>query len=261
MKYGLYPLLFCLLIATALSAQNARPAKAVAKDMVVLKTGERIPGEILKYDQNKELILRTTKGINMNIPVEVIDKFFAGTRPSLVRHLSEPQKPFLKAGSFYNNFALFVPFGAETAGNTHSGFGFEYSAGVQLNSQLGVGLGTGINLMFGGISDRLVPIVAELRYYNNAARRHRAYVLLDSGYSVGWAADNDNEAYSVNGGFRIHPALGVVWNKAGNTHFSTELGFLHQRASIKEDYWETSNWIKENKYQMNRWLFKIGLVF
>lgn len=259
MKYGLYLVLFCVLISASLWAQDASPAKKVAMDMVVLKSGEKIPGEILKYEQNKELVLRTAKGTDMHIPVGVIDKFFAGTRARLVRRLSEPQKPFLKAGSFYNNFALFVPFGAETTANSHTGFGFEYSAGVQLNSQLGVGLGTGINLMIG--ADRLVPIVAELRYYNNAARRHRAYALLDSGYSIGWAADNTNDAYSFNGGFRIHPALGVVWNKAGNTHFSTELGFLHQRASIKEDYWETSNWIKENKYQMNRWLFKIGLVF
>ncbi|WP_353483770.1 hypothetical protein [Haliscomenobacter sp.] len=259
MKYGLYLVLFCVLISSSLWAQDASPAKKGTKDMVVLKSGEKIQGEILKYEQNKELVLRTTEGIEMAIPAEKVDKFFSGTRASLVKRLSMPQKPFLKAGSFYNNFALFVPFGAETIANSHTGFGFEYSAGVQLNSRLGVGLGTGINLMIG--ADRLVPVVAELRYYNNAARRHRAYVLLDGGYSIGWAADNTNDAYSVNGGFRIHPALGVVWNKAGNTHFSTELGFLHQRASIKEDYWETITWIKENKYQMNRWLFKIGLIF
>lgn len=267
MKYVYLVTLFFLMLShvegqnkTKLEAQSKIPKQ----DLVVLKTGKRIWGEIQFYELGKAMVFRTDEGVLMKIPFEILDKFVAGAHTTNLEYFlkpEKPEKPFLQAETFYNNFALFMPFGVKTTANSRSGLGFEYSFGMQMTPKLGVGLGTGMNFMFGGISDRLIPIVAEIRYYNNPDRRHRAYALLDSGYSVGWSADKQTEAYSFKGGWRIHPALGVVWHNAKTTRFTTELGYWHQRATLVEDWWESSRWRRENDYKLNRWVLKMGLLF
>ncbi|AEE53458.1 hypothetical protein [Haliscomenobacter hydrossis] len=266
MKYALYLCFVLFLAGSSLYGQDAalEPATGTNNDLVILKTGKRLRGEILKYEVGKEMIFLTDAGIRMKIPAEVLERFVAGARMGEINNSlkpEKPEKPFLAAGNFYNNFAQVMPFGAKTAGNSSTGFGFEYSFGMQMSPKLGLGVGTGMNFMFGSLSDRLIPLVAEIRYYNNPERRHRAYALLDSGYSMGWMADKTSEAYSLKGGWRIHPALGVAWNSRGGSRFSTELGFLHQRATLVEDWWESSRWKRENDYKMNRWVFKMGLLF
>ncbi|HPH21218.1 MAG TPA: hypothetical protein PLE32_20660 [Haliscomenobacter sp.] len=269
MKYCFYLCFVLCLAGSSLYGQDVTVAESAgkSKDLVILKTGRKILGKILKYEVGKEMIFLTDEGIQMKIPAEVVWRFVAGARTTELNNLfkqekpEKPEKPFLAAGKFYNNVALVIPFGAKTAGNSSTGLGFEYSFGMQMSPKLGLGVGTGMNFMFGSLSDRLIPLVAEIRYYNNPERRHRAYALLDSGYSMGWMADKTSEAYSLKGGWRIHPALGVAWNSRGGTRFSTELGFLHQRATLVEDWWETSQWRRENDYKMNRWVFKMGLLF
>ena len=267
MKY-IYLFALLVLMLSSVEGQNDTQVegnkKAPKQDLLVLKTGKRMWGKIQYYELGKDMLFRTQEGNLMRVPFELLDKFVAGANTTNVEHFlkpDKPEKPFLQAGNFYNNFALFFPFGVETTANSRTGMGIEYSFGMQLTPRLGLGLGTGMNLMFGGISDRLIPIVAEVRYYNNPDRRHRAYALLDSGYSIGWSADKQTEAYFFKGGWRIHPALGVVWHNNKTTRLTTELGYWHQRATLVEDWWETSRWRRENDYKLNRWVLKMGLLF
>lgn len=264
MKY-LYLAFLFLLSLSCLQAQSEDLSGAKKKyprqDMVVLKTGKIMWGEIQFYELGKEMLFRTQQGQLTRIPAEIIDKFVAGAHTTNVKQVVKEEQPFLEAGKFYHNLALFVPFGVKTTASSRTGLGIEYSMGWQATPKVGVGLGTGMNFMFGSFSDRLIPIVAEVRYYTNPEHQNRLYALLDSGYSLGWSADNTDEAYRFNGGWRIHPAIGIAWHNSSTTRFTTEFGFWHQRATLIEDWWETSRWRRENDYKLNRWLLKMGLTF
>lgn len=265
MKY-LYCVLILLLNLASLQGQSEELSskdkkKYARQDMVSLKTGKIMWGEIQFYELGKEMLFRDQHGVMMRIPAEMIDKFVAGAHTTNVKQVLRPEKPFLEAKSIYQNLALFFPFGVKTTANSRTGLGIEYSIGWQATPKVGLGLGTGMNFMFGTASDRLVPIVAEVRYYTNPEHQNRFYALLDSGYALGWSADQINDAYRFKGGWRIHPAIGVAWHNASTTRFTTEFGFWHQRATLVEDWWEASRWRRENDYKLNRWLLKMGLTF
>lgn len=261
MKYLSCCLIWCFALSLGMGqnpAQSAGKKEQDPQDLVILKSGKKIWGQIQTYEIGQNLVILTEEGMLMKIPAAVLNKFTTSAQSFRLKHQLKEEEPFLEKGHLYNNFALFFPFGAEIRGESRSGWGFEHSFGLQLSPRVGVGITTGMNFMFGGVSDRIVPLAAEVRLYNKPERRNRYYVLLDSGYGMGWAADNLNEAYTLKGGWRVHPGLGAVWSKKGNTHISTELGFWHQRASLIEE-WE--GWRRENSYKMNRWSFKIGLMF
>lgn len=264
MKY-LYSGFIFLLGLVCLQGQSGDLSGAKKKypkqDMVLLKTGKVMWGEIQKFEMGKEMLFLTHQGQLTRIPTEVIEKFVAGAHTTNIKKFVGEERPFLEAGKLYHNFSLFLPFGVKTTASSRTGLGIEYSMGWQTSPKVGVGLGTGMNFMFGSFSDRLIPIVAEVRYYTHPEHRNRFYALLDSGYSVGWSADNTNEAYRFKGGWRIHPAVGVAWHNSSAARFTTEFGFWHQRATLVEDWWEASRWRRENDYKLNRWLLKMGLTF
>ena len=142
MKYIYLFLMLFLMLSNVDGQNNAQlegKNKVPKQDLVVLKTGKRIWGEIQFYELGKAMLFRTDEGVLMKIPFELLDKFVAGAHTTSVEYFlktEKPEKPFLQAETFYNNFALFMPFGVKTTANSRSGLGAKASLSARICSAL-----------------------------------------------------------------------------------------------------------------------------
>ena len=111
MKY-IYLFALLVLMLSSVEGQNDTQVegnkKALKQDLLVLKTGKRMWGKIQFYELGKDMLFRTQEGNLMKVPFELLDKFVAGANTTNVESFlkpDKPEKPFLQAGNFYNNFA------------------------------------------------------------------------------------------------------------------------------------------------------------
>jgi hypothetical protein len=262
MKYGLTLVWICLLSAV-LGAQTTGTAPDSTRniDLLVLKNGKELRGKVERYEVGKPILLRQYEGLK-EIPFEEVDKVALGMTPAEMANFRRPGKPALQKGKTYSQFAIGIPMGAQLTGRTSMGFNLEASMGIQLREQFGVGLGTGLNFFFGEIDSRLVPIYGELRLYNRASARNRVYFMSDMGWALGWLPGVDPAlGTQLLGGYRFHPAFGVLWNTSATTRLNTEFGYLLQNARVREGFFENSSWRREEHYTIQRWMLKIGFLF
>ncbi len=160
-----------------------------------------------------------------------------------------------------------------TAGQTsweesEFGFGFEHVSGISLHPRLGIGVGTGLNVLGYGDHKRLVPVFAELRYLPFERPRHRPFLILDGGYAFAWKDKAEADVFrKVEGGLRMHLAAGVEWKTRSGWALMTDFGYLRQHSALERNnfwWWNggggDEDFIRET-HRMQRWMLRIGLAF
>lgn len=148
----------------------------------------------------------------------------------------------------------------KTAGAASMGFGAGYTLGWQWNAQLGTGIGIGYELATTrGQFWQVAPIMASVRWTPLPHSKNQWYLLAESGYGWGNQLINAAGNFKSYGGYRFHPAIGMIWNTGKTKKWFTEFGYLRQDIGSIQRF-DNSNSFRLNQ-ALNRWVVRTGIAF
>jgi hypothetical protein len=131
-----------LFTAELLAAQDSVAAKPIL-DVVFLKDGSKLSGNILKWDLARGMQFKLVTGAEVMIPKEEILKVqqdipFATPAVEPPEYYHRGPRPYaFREEGLYNTFSVFLNF------SESGGAGLHYSIGHRFSRMLGVGLGIG----------------------------------------------------------------------------------------------------------------------
>lgn len=209
-------------------------------DIVHLKDGSVLRGEILAYQQGESLRLKIKAG-ELVIKEEDIDKIIQEpTNPLFSLSLTKQKKKKVyafKEKGFYSAtvFAL-LPAGGEE-GNSEVGLSLQASFGYQFNRMFGLGIGASIDgYANAGGGDTFLPVFLEARGYLRKKIR-TPYWVVAAGYGFPLRTNEFNQdVRRFEGGYMLHPAIGyrLGADKAVNVTF--DIGYKFQKALTEKEF-------------------------
>jgi hypothetical protein len=251
-------LFISLLFSLTLLAQKGK------HDVVYLKNGSVVKGQILLLDPEKFVKLKTS---DKNIWVFEMNQVDSIARPVKVKIPAAIQT------GYYN----LTEFGV-LAGNTNNTKTAPFTIMNVSSWQFANGLSTGIGVGVHFFDETYLPVVADFRYF---LRKHGPlpFVNLQSGYSIPLGGEYKQQYYyydysssvsrpgiwpgptqteqdvSATGGFLINPSIGIFSQINENLSLTLSAGYSYLRHSYG----------KEDKYKLdvdyNRLSIKLGLQF
>ncbi len=225
--------------------------KAITEDVVYLKNGSIIRGEIIAQEEGgfvKIAILGGSVFVFEQTEVERIEREEKGLTKT-PRYL-RPQQ--------YSNKGLYHALqGGALLGlsrwndvllNGH----IQYTAGYQFNRWLAVGAGTGLEF-YEGVG--FVPLYVHIQGYlfDQSFSPYYSYRI---GYGIA-AFDTWNNTTVKRGGFHSNPALGIRFETKNNTHFTLDFGLKFQEAHYTIENWGT----REQDWFFMRSNVRLGILF
>ena len=258
-----YCLLLMLFFGT-FSLPDISAQDIVLKDIIYLKDGSKIKGEIIHYERGGQLILRLSDGQELKMEDEIIHKIVQEAdeikKASNAKEKLDPTKDPLMPKKLYHAFYFSGNIGGNIFDDTDWGVGIEHVTGYWLNKNWSVGLGGGILQYSSDYSWRVAPVFADVKLKSKAPSPF--YLGADVG--IGFPLKNENlNVLSGSPGERFRIGLGKIWNTNSNSRISAEFSYLHQRAVFDSGTW--GGWSTENITSRNlrfkRYHLRFGFLF
>jgi len=255
---------FCLL-SLLLFAQTSK------KDAIYLKNGSIYKGEILKYEQGSSLTLKIGDDQVIVIEEADIDRIVQG-QPNTENLDIEDEVEFIpeviekekiefdyKTEGWYNT--TYIAFFAGNDGNEDNGngdfklgSGLENVLGKQFSPLLGLGLGIGLD-NYSRRGETILPVFAELRGY--LLKNGQLYYSLGAGYGFAFKRESFG-IRDANGGYMLHPAIGLRLGTPDGTNVNIDLGYKVQKAFFREELLDGD--IDERNILFQRLALRVGLT-
>lgn len=171
-------------------------AQTETEDVVYLKNGSILRGEIIEQTNNEILKIKTVGRNVIVVKWENVERIAREEIP----HSDFGQQYFEKSGYVIN-----TGFDILTGGGTTS-VGFRMVNGYRFNPQLSAGLGIGLVLY--NDPQNLVPIYLDFKYKLKRANS-TPFVFLKTGFSFSIMSDENLEVVDHDGGFMLSPGIGI----------------------------------------------------
>ena len=223
----------------AFSANAQKSAKT--NDMIVLKNGDRLTGEIIKYDQGKEVSLKLEDGSVVTIKDDEIKNIIqeVGERvedvPDAEFYEPAPKEYYpSKTKGFYNITQLSFAMGSGDAEGLALGAGISTIFGMQFQPILGVGFGVGLD-NYARRGETIYPVFIDIRGYLPFFNKENSYYYtLNGGYGFAFPRKSIgiNEA---EGGILVHGAIGYRTTTKEGVDVNMDIGAKFQEASFSRD--------------------------
>lgn len=223
-------LLFFLLSAASGLAQQQQNCR----DVVYLRNGSVLRGQITAYQVDGELVMTTWSGAQLRLPSSTVKKIIQECPHERNRRLPLSQRPysFRESGWYHASRAIVV------VGQSGVGLGLQHSSGVKINRWLGLGVGVGIENFTPADNDvTTYPLFGEMRGYFSASNISPFYAL-----AAGWGFADQKSNQSPFGGFMNEwrggwMTQGQLGYRAGN-HFTVHVGLrLQHKTRTWENPW------------------------
>jgi len=248
---------------------KADAGKEILTDVVHLKDGSVLKGLIVNYQQGGALTFQLQNGETITIQdveiariVQDVREPKAGSYDELMNKKAkvkpkEPQVYAFKERGFYNAMML-GSLNTRAANEFRMGLSFHNVSGFQFSRWFGIGLGLGVET-YGTDDDEVIyPVFAEFRGY--LSKKIKApYYTLGAGY--GFMATNEKEFITeAEGGWMIHPAVGIRFSAKKNTNLMADIGYKFQKAHFRREF-SFSGDIEVRNVLYQRLIIRVGLLF
>jgi hypothetical protein len=248
-RYSFFTLLLVLIISVPGYGQ-----KNGQEDVIYLKDGSILKGEIQTYEQGGLLVLQLHGGQSLDVLDQDIQKIVRGVR----KPRKERVNP-LDQGQFYHGFYFSGNLGSNLYRDNDWGLGLEHVSGYWLTDQFGLGFGGGIIQYSADYSWRVAPVFVDIKL--KSTKQSPFYLGGDIG--LGFPIRNENS--NIMGGRpgeRVRLGIGKIWTLRSQSHLSMELSYLHQRTEFESRTW---NWWSEdtlaNNIRFKRYQLRLGFLF
>lgn len=247
--------LFVFLSAVGLPGAAAQNTPATI-DMVYLKDGSRMEGQIISYLQGEKVILRLANGQEKEIADDQIAKIVQGVAkdPKRAAYKSGP-KPITK-GVYNSTMLSFALGGGSTNAGLALGAGFANVTGYQFNRSLGLGFGLGLD-NYTRRGETIYPLFLEARAFLPSKSNDGNYYL---SASAGWGfafKRSDLDITEANGGIMVYPAIGYRAYTSEGLDVNFDLGAKLQKASFVKI--RSNGDVEERDILYRRLVLRVGL--
>jgi hypothetical protein len=152
-------------------------------------------------------------------------------------------------------------FGGKSGNSASFGFGAGYTLGWNFRPSLGVGLGLGYEIAITrGQFWHIAPITLATRWLPVPKAKNNWYFSAETGYGYANQLINTNGVnFKSQGGFRFHPAVGIIWHTGKNKRWFTEVGYLQQNISNEQSFGD--GYAYRQNLSLQRWVFRTGIAF
>ena len=220
----------------------ALPAQTETKDVVYLKDGGILRGEIIEVNEHSHLKIEITGRNIFMISMDDVEKISSEEKPS--------QLHFKKSG--YMNRSGFEFLRA----NNESSLRFTMVNGYQFNPHFAAGIGFGITPYNDPLT--LVPVFLDLNLRFLEANSS-PYLFLKTGYNFSVHHDDDVELLDHKGGLLFNPGVGLHFIRNSSVGWYIQAGY-----NIDNSYYEFEGWwpqTVENDLSFRRVSVGMGLSF
>ena len=243
-------LLILLLCWTPLLWGQESPTKA-SIDILYLKDGSVLKGEILSYEKGKTLVFQLQGGQELQIQETEIDE---------IEQDKKIRRDPLAVHSIYHAFYVSSNHGSNFRRDNDWGLGLEVVSGIWLDETFGLGIGTGIMRYSMEYPWTVAPIFVDLKI--KSSQRSPFFLGIDGG--IGYALRSEsNNVLGGQPGERIRVGMGKMWATKSTTKISVELSYLHQRAKFRGGTWgwPNSEDILVQNMRFKRYQLRFGVIF
>ena len=217
------------------------------QDVIYLKNGSLIKGEILEISSERKVKIQTTDHKTWTFHLDEIEKI-KREKGGPAFYASE----YLYAG-FINYSTMGILVGDENSRH-RAPFSITLVNSHIFSSNLSLGAGFGLEFL-----DRTsIPIFADFRYFMNN-KKLSPFFLLQGGYSFPIEDEHDEYYQERNnvGGYLINPGIGFLLNFHTGGALICTIGYRNQL--LKYEY--NDQYDTELKQYYNRFNIRFGLVF
>lgn len=218
MKKLLILLTLVICFGGLLQGQN----RDASTDVVYLKSGSVIRGEIIEIKQDEHIRIRYSGSNELLIPVADIDRIKQGDD-----------------GLHYNTSGYMNRTGLELlSGTGNNTFRFATIHGVHFNPHLSAGIGIGITPYNDPLN--LIPFFTDFNYRLLKANTS-PYLYLKAGYNFSMYDENDDENLMNrhSGGLLLNPGIGIDFNFESGFGWYVQAGYNIDQSTYEFDGWGT----------------------
>ena len=236
----------CLWLTLAWTQTDSSDAVETERiDVIHLKNGQVHRGKIVRYERGKLLSLARVQGDTLLVSdrnvLRIVQKAgsdaqqesrttrngYEQSDTAYYLRLREPPAYAFRERGFYD-VLQFSLFNGRSDDDFKFGVGISNVVGYRIRPELGFGIGVGLDNYAVGSGQVVYPVFVEYRGY--FSRKWRApYVVVAGGYS--FAFENlDAQVLEAEGGYMLHPAVGLRMSGAKGANVLVDLGFKVQKA-------------------------------
>lgn len=254
-------LIISLLITSFATPYNTASAQKM-QDVIYLKNGSILHGEVIKIEMNESVTLRSNCGdtwVFNQSEIARIEKQPAYAKPlqkDSLRNVS------YKRMGFYSNMNVGFLFGGNFD-NPFPPLSLMFVSGYQFDWGLATGIGLGLDLL----NEAYMPAVIDVRYtFRNSRISH--FLFIQGGYNISLESPDpyDYDFYDYyqsdlksKGGYLINPGIGFKLNLNEKNAFSFGIGYKY--SEIYHSYKEYNGQTIDRTIKYNRITLNFGYHF
>ena len=227
------------------------------QDVVYLKDGSSISGDILQYVIGGNLTLETEGSTRILIPSGKIASIVDGDTVIYGKTKDKKQSKKLKERTPLASDKWYFDWENKAyVNNNDGGLGISLSYLYQWRHYLSAGVGVGYDNYNNNIARSIVPVFTQVRSYIKDAP-NSPFVDVKLGYGI--SANNSERVYEAQGGFYGQTMAGIRFGSGG---FRTTLGLGIQLQNTYLEGWHrwNSGIVKEDR-QYRRLVINLGFIF
>lgn len=261
-------LIFAIIIGFLLNPGFPRAQPAMLTDTLMLHDGKIMIGKILRYNTRKGAMIQMGSGALTEVLPQLIKSMSIQPTGSIKKSSNAAVIAGFEKTYAFRETGMYVAlqggalFGLTPQDNPDVGFGLQATAGYMLHRLLGVGAGAGFDnySVTGETGGRQVlPLYAEVRGYITSGKRAPYYVV-QTGYGIAFKNENQG-VQEANGGFMMHPAIGLRLGAREDVNFSLDFGYRFQRVIQTREFNPWSRETQEERIWYKRFSLRIGMLF
>lgn len=260
MKPVFISLIYLLLAFNTFAQKNNKTS-----DVVILKNGDRLSGEITQYIQDEKLILKRSDGTEITILAEEIQQIIQELSEENINALPaedfkpKPNNTYVKpkTNGLYNITQLSFAMGSGSEPGLALGAGISNIVGYQIKPIFGVGLGIGLD-NYARRGETIYPVFVDVRSYLPITKKpHSYYISLAGGYGFAFARESIG-INSAEGGYMAHAAIGYRTTTKEGVDVNIDIGGKVQKATFSRDLFNGD--IERRDLTFQRLIVRVGIA-
>ena len=251
---------FSSLILICLACSVFGQKKMLTSDILYLKNGNRLTGQIIQYEQDQKVTLKLKDNSKVTILASEIDRIVQETveEEKVNENYISTQKINTKPRTqgTYNITQLSFAIGGGDGDGLALGAGISTILGFQIKPSFGIGLGVGLD-NYARRGETIYPVFIDLRSYLPTKKNLNAYyIALNSGYGFAFPRENIG-IIEAEGGFLIHGAFGYRTTTREGVDVNIDAGLRVQKANFSRT--SSNGDIEERDLVFQRFTIRVGI--
>lgn len=225
------------------------------KDLIILKNGSQIYGELIDYQAGESVVVKLKNGSVLSFGEDFVTRVevYAGKE----KHKTEYS---FKTHEVYHGFNVnTMPGGNKYQDYPTLGFGMQYSAGYSFSNFAIVGAGLGIDYYDYGFDEIFFPFFIDFSAFIRK-KPNSPFARFQLGYSTVYSK-NENLIDKA-GGFMMSPSFGLKFQGKYGINYLFDIGLKYQGAKFTfSDQWWWNSAVVNRDIKLIRTTLRFGILF